>query len=243
MDTVSEPRSALQAAAAVPVLAWLSGRAQPYTRPGSLSAIDKRAVAGRVRIGEHGLDGDEQGDRRVHGGPDKAVHHYPFDHYPAWREELGAHALLAAPGAFGENLSSIGLDEASVCLGDRYRCGDAVLEVSQGRQPCWKLNDRFGVADMARRVQASGRTGWYYRVIQGGEAEAGDALSLIERPWPQWSLQRLATLLYTRTLDRDELRAASALPLVPSWRKLVENRLARDAVEDWGSRIEGPAAG
>ncbi|MGH8079584.1 MAG: MOSC domain-containing protein, partial [Lysobacter sp.] len=113
----------------------------------------------------------------------------------------------------------------------------------QGRQPCWKLNDRFEVADMARRVQASGRTGWYYRVIEAGQAEAGDILELVERAWPSWTLQRIATMLYTRTLDFDELRAAQALPLVPSWRKLVDMRLARGEVEDWGSRIDGPAAG
>lgn len=220
----------------------LCGRARPYTRPGSLSAIAKTPLAGRVRIGESGLEGDEQGDRRVHGGPDKAVHHYPYDHYRAWREELGPHALLDRPGAFGENLSSSGLTEAEVCLGDRFRCGSVLLEVSQARQPCWKLNDRFAIADMARRVQASGRTGWYYRVLEAGEAEAGDALLLVERAWPDWSLQRIATMLYTRTLDREELQAALALPLVPSWRKLVEARLARGAVEDWSSRIEGPVA-
>lgn len=221
----------------------LRGRARPYTRPGSMSAIAKAPFAERVRIGEAGVDGDEQGDRRVHGGADKAVHHYPRDHYPRWREEIGDHPLLRAPGAFGENFSSEGLTEAQVCLGDRYRLGEVLLEVSQGRQPCWKLNDRFGVADMARRVQATGRTGWYYRVIESGEAAAGDTLELVERAWPRWTLQRIAAMLYTRTLDIDELRDALALPLVPSWRKLVEMRLARGAVEDWSARIDGPASG
>jgi len=225
----------------VEVAALLRGRAVPYTRPGSRSGIDKRPLRGRVRIGATGLDGDEQGDLRVHGGPDKAVHHYPREHYRLWREELGAHALLDAPGAFGENLSSEGLTEAQVCLGDRYRFGGALLEVSQARQPCWKLNDRFGVADMARRMQANGRTGWYYRVLETGEAEAGDRLALLERPWPRWSLQRIATMLFVRTLEREELQAALALPLVPSWRKLVEARLARGEVEDWSRRIDGPS--
>ena len=227
---------------AATVTALLRGRAVPYTRQGSVSAIDKRPLAGPVRIGELGLDGDEQGDLRVHGGPDKAVHHYPREHYRLWRQELGAHALFEAPGAFGENLSSEGLTEAEVCLGDRYRFGAALLEISQARQPCWKLNDRFGVADMARRMQANGRTGWYYRVIEAGHAEAGQRLSLIERPWPHWSLQRIATMLFVRTLDREELQAALALPLVPSWRKLVEVRLARGEVEDWSKRIDGPAS-
>ncbi|RBC28072.1 MOSC domain-containing protein, partial [Xanthomonas oryzae pv. oryzae] len=132
------------------------GSARDFTRPGSRSAIDKRALQGTVQVGIEGLEGDEQGDRRVHGGPDKAIHHYPRDHYAAWREELGPHVLLEAAGAFGENLSSAGLTEADVCLGDRFALGTAVVEVSQLRQPCWKLSDRFGVRELARRVQETG---------------------------------------------------------------------------------------
>ncbi len=227
----------------VRVDALLSGLARPYTRPGSMSAIDKHPLDGVVRIGEAGIAGDEQGDPRVHGGPDKAVHHYPFEHYATWREELGELPVLAAPGAFGENVSTRGLTEATACLGDRFELGTAVLEVSQGRQPCWKLNDRFGVKDMARRVQATGRTGWYYRVLQPGEARAGDALRLAARPHPDWPLARLTRLLADRVLDPAQLGAALELPLVPSWRKLVERRLASSQVEDWGRRIDGPPRG
>ena len=220
--------------------ALLTGTAVPYTRPGSRSAIAKAVREGPVWIGGLGLDGDEQGDPRVHGGVDKAVHHYPFEHYAAWRAELGERPVLAAPGAFGENLSSHGLDEGTVCLGDRYALGGAVLEVSQGRQPCWKLNDRFGVADMARRVQDSGRTGWYYRVLQPGSTQAGDALVLLERPCPAWPLRRLMRMLAERVLDPDLLREALGLPLVPSWRTLLERRLASSRAEDWSRRIDGP---
>lgn len=221
--------------------ALLTGRAVPYTRPGSRSAIAKTPRTDVVRIGPLGLEGDEQGDPRVHGGVDKAVHHYPFEHYAAWRAELGDLPVLAAPGAFGENLCSTGLDEDSVCLADRYALGDAVLEVSQGRQPCWKLNDRFGVRDMARRVQDSGRSGWYYRVVEPGSARAGDRLRLLERPCPAWPLRRLTRLLAERVLDPDRLREALELPLVPSWRTLLERRLASRAVEDWSRRIDGPS--
>lgn len=223
--------------------ALLTGAAVPYTRPGSRSAIAKSPRSGPVHIGELGLEGDEQGDLRVHGGVDKAVHHYPFEHYAAWRAELGELPVLATLGAFGENLSSHGLDESTVCIGDRYALGNAVLEVSQGRQPCWKLNDRFGVRDMARRVQDSGRTGWYYRVPQPGSAQAGDALVLLERPWPAWPLRRLMRLLAERVLDPEQLAEALELPLVPSWRTLLERRLASRQVEDWGRRIDGPAPG
>ncbi len=221
--------------------AVLTGKAVDYTRPGSRSAIAKQPVAGPVAIGAEGLHGDEQGDRRVHGGPDKAIHHYPRDHYAAWRGEIGAHALLEAPGAFGENISTTGVTEADLCLGDRLRLGSAVVELAQGRQPCWKLSDRFGVADMARRVQDSGRSGWYYRVLETGSVQAGGALVLLERPHPQWPLPRLAGLLYRRTLDRAELSAALALPLVPSWRALFERRLEQGRTEPWDKRLSGPA--
>ena len=224
----------------VRVDALLTGKAVPYTRPGSHSGIDKQPRAGLIRMTECGLSGDEQGDLRVHGGIDKAVHHYAFDHYATWRSELGDLPVLQHPGAFGENISTQGLTEADVCLGDRYQLGTAVLEVSQGRQPCWKLNDRFSVPNMARRVQSTGRSGWYYRVLQPGSARAGDVLILRERAHPEWSLSRLARLLYDRVLDPALLEPALALPLVPSWRKIIERRMQQGSVEDWGKRIDGP---
>lgn len=225
----------------VRVNALLTGCAKPYSRPGSFSGIDKHPLNASVHIGELGLSGDQQGDPRVHGGPDKAVHHYPFEHYADWQQELGPLPLLQVPGAFGENISTHGLDEGNVCIGDQFALGDAVLEVSQGRQPCWKLNDRFDVPDMARRVQNTGRTGWYYRVLQAGVATAGDLLEMMDRPHPDWTLRRLNALLFGRVVDRSVLEPALQLPLVPSWRKLVERRLQQCEVEDWSRRIDGPS--
>ena len=226
----------------VRVDALLTGRAKPYTRAGSFSGIDKFPLSSSVHISELGLDGDEQGDPRVHGGQDKAVHHYPFQHYARWQEELGSLSLLQARGAFGENISTHGLDEGNVCIGDQFALGDALLEVSQGRQPCWKLNDRFDVPDMARRMQSTGRTGWYYRVLQAGSATAGDVLELKSRPFPEWTLRRLGILLFERVLEPAALEPALQLPLVQSWRKLVERRLQHCEVEDWHRRIDGPPA-
>ena len=226
----------------VRVDALLTGRAKPYTRPGSFSGIDKYARSGRVHIGELGLLGDEQGDTRVHGGPDKAVHHYAFEHYRAWQRDLGPLPLLQATGAFGENISTRGLTEDNVCIGDQFTLGSARLEISQGRQPCWKLNDRFDVPDMARRVQATGRTGWYYRVLQAGDATTGDTLTLTARPHADWTLRRLNALLFERVLDPATLEAALQLPLVPSWRKLIERRLQQCEIEDWSRRLDGPSA-
>ncbi|MEZ5717095.1 MAG: MOSC domain-containing protein [Burkholderiaceae bacterium] len=230
--------------AAVPqatVLAVCTGRAVPFAR-GRPSAIHKTPVPGRVRVAALGLQGDAQGDPKLHGGVEKAVHHYAWEHYAAWRDALGAHAVLDAPGAFGENLHSQGLTEATVCLGDRWRVGTALLEVTQARQPCWKLNERFGVPDMARRVQQSLRTGWYSRVVEDGELWSDAAMVLEARPHPAWTLERLLDLLYRPVLDGAALQAALALPLPASWQRLLQRRLDSGAVEDWAPRLDGPPA-
>lgn len=219
----------------------LVGRAAPFTRPGSFSAINKQPAGGPVSVGPLGLSGDEQGDRRVHGGPDKAVHAYASEHYAEWRAELGAMPIFRTPGAFGENLNTAGLTERTLCLGDQLRIGEAVLEISQARQPCWKLNDRFGVRDMALRVQTSRRTGWYFRVLETGTITAGNGIFLVQRPYPEWPLIRLIEMLYERALNPAELTAALTLPLVSGWRKLFERRLASGSIEDWSPRLDGPA--
>lgn len=221
--------------------AVMTGRAVPYTRPGTSSAIAKQVAGGPVRVTRLGLEGDEQGDPRVHGGVDKAVHHYPFDHYAFWHGELGGHALLREPGAFGENLSTLGCTEDDVCLADVVRIGTALLEVSQGRQPCWKLDDRFTQPGVARTMQHSGRTGWYYRVLEEGVIEAGQPVTLVERPFPDWSIRRLADLLFNRTLDGPWLRDALRLPLPPSWQRLIAHRIEKAEVESWSRRLDGPS--
>ena len=217
----------------------LTGRVQPFTRPGTQSAIDKQPQQGQLKVCTLGLHGDEQGDLRVHGGVEKAIHHYPLEHYARWADELGAHPLLTQPGAFGENFSTTGWSEHDVCLGDRIRVGTALLEVSQGRMPCWKLSDRFAVANLALRVQQSGRTGWYYRVLEQGVVSAGDSLQRVERPFADWSLARLSAVLFDKQVETELLRECLALPLVPSWRRTLERRLEKGMAEDWGPRLQG----
>lgn len=225
------------------VRAVLTGRARPYTRPGSMSAIDKQPCSGPVTVGALGLEGDEQGDLRVHGGPYKAVHVYAWGQYAPWRTELAGNAtaqdLLARPGAFGENFSTDGLDEASVCLGDQWQVGSVRLEVSQGRQPCWKLSDRFGVPDMALRVQSSLRTGWYLRVLEPGRVQAGDTVWLLVRPHPGWPLVRILRAIAEGDCTPPLMRQLLALPLPPNWERLFQRRLDSGQVEDWGPRLEG----
>lgn len=220
----------------------LVGSVAPLGPGGPASGIDKRVIAGPWRITQLGIAGDAQGDLKHHGGPEKALHQYPREHCAAWAAEIGAHPLLDRPGGFGENLSTTGWTEAEICIGDIVRFGAALLQVSQGRQPCFKLNLRFGRADMARAVQRTGRTGWYWRVLEEGEAREGDALVIINRPQPTWPLLRLIMLLYHTTGDRDGLAAMAALPeLADGWRTLAARRLASKRVEDWSKRLNGPA--
>lgn len=218
----------------------LTGTARPLPGTDHPSAIVKSPVAGPVWLGASGLAGDEQADRRVHGGPEKALHHYPGEHYAAWRAELGALAPLEAAGGFGENLSTEGLTEADVAVGDIFRLGAALVQVSQGRQPCWKLNLRFAVPDMARRVQASGRTGWYCRVLQPGQVSPGAGLVRIDRLAPNWTIARLWRALYVDRMNREELTSIAALEvLAEGWRRLAQRRLDSGRIEDWRPRLEG----
>lgn len=223
-----------------PLRTLLVGQIRPLGERREPSGIDKQPCDRPLRVGRTGIEGDAQGDLKHHGGLDKAVHHYALDHYPAWRTEIGGSALLDAPGAFGENLSTLGLREDMVAVGDIFRLGSATLQVSQGRAPCWKLNARFGVPDMAKRVQTTGRTGWYYRVIEEGMIAPGDEFELLDRRSPQWILSRVWNALYLNPVDRDELSGLAALAhLTPSWRGLAARRLANGKMEDQTSRLEG----
>lgn len=205
----------------VPIKSICSGVARPF-RGGEQSAIGKAPVPGPVRIERLGLAGDQQADLRVHGGPDKAIHHYPYDHYAFWRSAIGHHPLLDSTGAFGENISTTGLTEDMVCIGDRWRMGTALVEVAQGRQPCWKLDHRFDGAHVNAAMVKARNPGWYYRVLEEGTASAGDGMVLEERPWPAWSVARVFGLLIAgdHKADREGLEALGAVaPLADAWQR------------------------
>ena len=206
----------------VEVLALLTGRIRPFRAPDEPSAIAKSPIAGPVTITPLGFAGDEQADLVHHGGADKAIHHYPFDHYAFWRGQFGDNDRLTAPGNFGENISTLGLTEDMVWLGDRFRLGTALIEVSHGRQPCWKQGHHFGRPDLTARMVRTGRAGWYYRVLEPGQATAGDRLTLVERGLPEWNLARLFAVLIGGKAERSPaiLRELAALPvLAEAWRR------------------------
>jgi MOSC domain-containing protein YiiM len=200
--------------------------------PNATSAIAKFELPGPRRVGPLGIEGDCQADARVHGGLDKAVHCYPFAHYALWRAELPPNSVLDRPGAFGENLSVDGLDEHQVHPGDRWRVGTVLFELSQGRRPCYKLNIRINVSDMAARVQSTLRTGWYLRVIESGALQAGDAIQLLARPYPTHSVADLIALIRDRVIAPEQIEPVLRLPLPNSWRALFERRLRDRRGED-----------
>lgn len=226
--------------------AVLVGEVKPLGERRAPSGIDKKIVSGAQAFNELGLINDAQGDLKSHGGVDKSIHHYPFDHYQHWLKDVDTVAegyqgpSLQVAGAFGENISTVGITEKDVCLGDIFQLGSGVVQLVQGRQPCWKLNERFGLKTMSRDVQKTGRTGWYYRVLEDGTVEEGSRFRLIERPEPDWNLARIVELLY---VDVKNFAALSELVKVPhladNWRVLAERRLAKGEVEDWGRRLDG----
>jgi MOSC domain-containing protein YiiM len=223
-----------------PLMELLIGGVRPLGKRAAPSGIAKGPVVAPVLLRRNGFDGDAQGDVVRHGGPEKAVHHYPFDHYAKWKSEIGPNALLNQPGAFGENISTTGLTEADVAIGDIFRLGYALVQVSQGRQPCWKLSERFADVRMARRVQVSGRTGWYYRVLEEGVVSPGDALKLMERTNEYWTINRVWHHFYVDTINADALQQIAELPaLAQGWRDHAAKRLATGIVEDWSRRLDG----
>jgi MOSC domain-containing protein YiiM len=202
--------------------ALLTGTPRPLAE-GVMSAMDKASVAGPVQIGWTGLEGDAVADPIHHGGHDKAIHLYPQDHYDWWRGRLGDHPLLDRPGAFGENIAVTGAVDADFCLGDRLSLGSAILEVSHGRQPCFKLNLRFDRPDILGTVVKTGRAGFYFRVIRTGEAQVGDRLTLTERALPDWPMTRLFDLLVAGGHKRDPAGVA-ALAVMPVLAEVWANR-------------------
>ncbi|MCV0382029.1 MAG: MOSC domain-containing protein [Erythrobacter sp.] len=180
---------------ASPLLALCVGQPRPF-RGDEFSAIDKQPVEGCVTLGRLGLEGDAVADHKHHGGAEMAVHHYARDHNAMWRAWLGDHPLLDAPAPFGENLATEGWTEANVHIGDRFRIGTALLEVSQPRKPCWKIEHRFERKGMVARILETRACGWYYRVLEEGTAQAGDRVERIGSGHGDWSVARVFGALY-----------------------------------------------
>lgn len=183
----------------------------------------KMPIQGRVFAGKTNLSGDGQADLKHHGGIDKAVLAYSADHYPEWRRQL---ALPDMPhGAFGENLTIAGLCEESVHIGDILRIGEAIFEVSQPRQPCWKLARRWRMHELTGMVVRNGRSGWYLRVVEEGWIEANMPVDLLERPNPDWSIARANKILHHCRKDLQLTEDLAAVTrLAASWVDELQER-------------------
>lgn len=199
---------------------------------GKRSAIAKHPVLGPVRIGRLGLAGDTQVNRRHHGGPEMAVHLYPLAHHAFWRERIGEHPLLNDPGAFGTNLAVQDLDETQVRLGERFRLGSAVLEISQPRMPCATIEQRFERQGMVAAIIESGCCGWYFRVIEEGEALADDSLARVEGTGTPHTIRSVFSAIANPAGEIDFLLLAELAEcpvLTADWRSKAASKLRRHA--------------
>ncbi|TWT32164.1 6-N-hydroxylaminopurine resistance protein [Thalassoglobus neptunius] len=220
------------------------GRPRRYDSEGDsskswTSAIGKCPVQGRVHVGLTNIAGDEQADLKHHGGPDKAVLAYAAKHYDDWNLELPDSPFRA--GSFGENLTVSGFSEADCCIGDIMRIGDCELQISQPRQPCWKLSRYWNLPKLTIQVQQTGRTGWYYRVHKEGDIEAGISIELIDRPFPEFTVAWASSVMYAKPRSPDDdLRLAECPALSASWKETLHQRGMKGIEKDSSPRLNGP---
>jgi len=222
------------------------GLPQQYGRADATDPMDKpwqtgffkQPVSGSVPLNKLGFEGDGVADLVNHGGEDKAVLCYSSQAYPLWRDEFRQMEGVAerisiesfGNGAFGENLSIAGLSEENVCLGDVYQVGTARIQVSQPRQPCWKLGRRWRLKQLTALAVSTGRMGWYVRVLQEGTVAAGQEVTLLERNLPSWPISRLNELFYRdRSNLEDAAEMANCAVLAESWRSEFRKRLEKRA--------------
>ena len=214
------------------VIALLTGRSA-LLPDGKRSAIGKHPVLGPLHIGTLGLEGDMQVDKRHHGGPEMAVHLYPLAHHAFWRARISDHPLLADPGAFGGNLAVENLDETQVRIGERFRLGSALLEVSQPRMPCATIERRFERRGMVAAILGSGRCGWYFRVIEEGVAQAGDILQPIAGSGAPHTVRSAFSAVAdpAAVMDSELLtQLAECEALSAHWRAKADSKLRRHAL-------------
>lgn len=206
---------------------------------GFRTAMNKQPIFGPIFLGENGLEGDEVAELKFHGGPDRALLHYPSEHYAYWLTRFSLDETCRAP-SMGENISTIGMTEENVFIGDRYQWGEAIIEVSQPRSPCYKLNRRWGTDSFSVIMQELSLCGWLYRVISPGQVSAEDALILMERPASPISVKDLCRLYFGDPLNREGLTAILAqTKLSESWTQKVIQRLETRQVENWNFRLLG----
>lgn len=193
------------------------------------TAINKRPIDGPATIGPLGIEGDHQAHTNVHGGPELALCAYPHEHYPEVGTFLGRELPIPS---FGENLTTRGLLEGQVCIGDTFGLGSATIQISQPRQPCSTLARKHGRPDLVEWIIATACTGFYFRVLQAGAARQGDTLELLDRPDATLTVERAMRAMFEPSPNPDHLRAFAELSgLSPNWRRRMGKRLDALALE------------
>ncbi|MCY4465055.1 MAG: MOSC domain-containing protein [Chloroflexi bacterium] len=189
------------------------------------TGIYKSVQMGQIWLRRLGLQGDAQADLKAHGGPHRAIYCYAHENYSYWAAQLGRRDFRY--GQFGENLTTLGLLESQACIGDIYRIGGALIQVSQPRVPCYKLADKMGIAGFEKTFLAANRPGFYARVLQEGRVEAGEPIALVERSPAELTVTQVNAALYLDKSDRDTARRARKLAsLSPGWRASFEKLLS-----------------
>jgi len=201
------------------------GDVRPLPVSGRPTGMYKTRVTVPITIDSEGLRGDNQADRRVHGGPEKAVHLYPTRHYARLAAEFPRVAASLMPGSIGENLATDALDESDVRVGEVWQLGSALLQVSQPRSPCWKIDERFGCDGMAKFIAATGLTGWYWRVLRPGTVNPVDTLDLLD---PATDAPTLREAMQLCSEHRPSIPLLERLARVPGiaggWRDKIAQR-------------------
>jgi MOSC domain-containing protein YiiM len=193
---------------------------------GQRTGIYKRRITEAAHVERLGIVGDEHGDLRVHGGPEKAIHQYAAENYGLLAQAFPQCAPSLVPGSLGENMSAHGMTERSVHIGDVYRVGSVVLQVTQPRSPCWKINHRFAVEKMSMFIAQERITGWYYKVVMPGVIQLGDEIVLSERHTHRFSVEQFWRVQMSHRPSLDELAELAAVPgLAPEWRQRLEHRV------------------
>ena len=218
------------------------GQIRPLPESGRPTGMYKQPVVATLQLGHLGLAGDQQADPRVHGGPEKAVHLYPARHYAELARAFPDAAPLLVPGSIGENLSSAELDEHDVRVGDVWRLGQALLQACQPRNPCWKIDERFGCRGMAAFIVERRITGWYWRVVRPGMVEPGDTLELARRTPEAPTLREALDDWHAPQADIARLRRLADTPgIALHWRSRIEQRVAWLLAQEAAPPINPPA--
>lgn len=220
------------------------GMPQVFGNDGAASVMDKKwetgfykkPVQGFVHSSYSGLAGDGQADLKNHGGIDKAINVYPEEHFAYWKETLG---IECEPGAFGENFTTRGCIESDVCIGDIFRIGDLTVQITQPRQPCWKLARRWRVKSLAALVQETGYTGWYFRVLTEGNVQAPDLFELLDRPHPEWTVAQANDIMHQKKNWALTAQLSSCSALSQSWQTTLKIRAEKQQNHSESSRMIG----